>query len=183
MADWVADIDLDLMAFGKQAHVERAEVAGIPYPEKTHCFSARSLGCLACPRVEAELLAITFKRTRAVPEPHQRALADGAGTPRIFGNEWAQHLAIPFFRMLHVEHRMERKVMPFLWRDAEAAQSLVDISGARRCGHLDHTKRSDRVIGVATVMRECDHRVAERKGLRNDRIRRGSKIEVAGKPF
>ena len=32
-------------------------------------------------------------------------------------------------------------------------------------------------------MRECDHRVAERKGLRNDRIRRGSKIEVAGKPF
>ena len=72
-----------------------------------------------------------------MPQPHEGSFPDGAGAARVLGDQGLDHLAIPFFRMLHVEYSVEREVVPLFRRDTEAAQSLIDIAGARRGSHLD----------------------------------------------
>ena len=118
-----------------------------------------------------------------MPQAHHRALADRAGAARVLEHQRTQHFAIPFLRMLHVEDRVQREVVPLLRRDLEPAQALIDMAGPRRGGHFDDAQRADRVVGIAAMPRQRDHRVAERERFRHDGLRRRRQLEIAREPF
>jgi hypothetical protein len=130
---------------------------------------------------QSELVPVAVERARAMPQPHDRALADRPRTSRLFGDERATVLAIPFLRMLHVEHRVQREVVPFLGRNAEAAQPLVAEARTRRGRHLDDAERADRMKRIAAEMRQRDHGVTERERFRHDGFGRRGEAEIAGK--